>query len=179
MIDLTLLQNVEFAPVLELEPWRFAAPGRPRPLASVLDEPAAWDCYWLDCLLDAGITGLKPLRPGSWDVLVRELDDGPTLRNILPALVGDRGPIEAPIDADGSLVLDGGLALFSKGELLVSDVLLRPRQHLGMARRYGIPEVRVEDTLDRPPMAVRAVRGRLTRHRRAARVRYALGPVGG
>jgi hypothetical protein len=96
MIDLTLLQNVELVPVLELEPWRFSARDRPRPQGSVLE---AWHVYWLDCLSDAGITGLKPLRPGSWDVLVPELDDGPTLENIL--------------------ILDGGLALFSKGELLV------------------------------------------------------------
>jgi hypothetical protein len=120
MNSLTLLRDIRLVPVLELEPWRFSTGERPRPSGSVLETPEGWGRYWHDCLADAGIIGPSPLYPGSWHVLVRELEDGEALQKILRTLVGDSIDLEAPIDADGTPALEGGLALFSERKLLVA-----------------------------------------------------------
>jgi hypothetical protein len=120
MDGLTLLRELQLVPVLELEPWGFSARERPRPSGSVLETPEEWSHYWHDCLADSGITGLSPLRPASWHVLVRELEDGETLQKILRTLVGNNIDLESPVDTDNGPVLEGGLALFGERKLLVT-----------------------------------------------------------
>ncbi len=119
MNSLTLLRDIRLVPVLELEPWGFAAQERRRPSGSLLETPEWWGRFWHDCLADSGITGLSPLYPGSWHVRVRELEDGETLRKILRTLVGDSIDLEAPVDMEDCPVLEGGLTLFSERKLLV------------------------------------------------------------
>lgn len=119
MNGLILLRELRLVPVLELEPWRFSTSDRPSPSGTGPEMPEAWGRYWLDCLADSGITGLSPLRPASWHVPVHELGDQETLTKILRSLARDRSGIEAPADDEDVPALDGGLALFSEGELLV------------------------------------------------------------
>jgi hypothetical protein len=119
MNGLSLLREFQLIPVLELEPWRFSTGERPRPSGSIFETREGWARYWLDCLADSGVTGLIPLYPGCWHVLVRELDDDETLLKILRTHLREEGDSEAPIDVEESPALGGGLALFSKGELLV------------------------------------------------------------
>ncbi len=119
MTGLTVLRSLELLPVLELEPGRFAAREYPLPSGSGLEMPEAWRRYWLDCLTDAGITGLSPLRPASWHVPTRDLIETAILEKILNTICRVWGGIEALSDPDCEPVLSGGLALLSGGEVLV------------------------------------------------------------
>ena len=120
MNSLTILREVELIPVLELEPWGFSASERPQPSGSVLETPEGWARYWLDCLADSGITGLSPLRPGSWHVPVHEIGDPETLEKVLRRHTRDVVGIEALSDVEETPILVGGLALLSGGEVLVA-----------------------------------------------------------
>lgn len=120
MIQLNSLRDIELVPVLELDPWSFSTPDRPRPSGSIPETPEEWSRFWLDCLADAGIHGLAQLHPGSWHVPVRDLDNGETLLKMLRTAVGDGQSIGAPIEPVGVPILDGGLALFNEGRLLVA-----------------------------------------------------------
>ncbi len=169
MNDLTLFREIRLIPVLELEPWVFSTVERPRPSGSVLETPEGWARYWLDSLADSGITGLTPLRPGSWHVQVHQLGDPETLEKILRIHTRDVDGIEAPIDAEEIPTLSGGLALLSKGEVLIEPTCCSDLGNLfGMAERCGIPAAGMADALDRPPLAVCPVRRPLARHQRAA-----------
>ncbi len=119
MIGQTVLRGLELVPVLELEPGRLSARQRPSPTGSGSEMPEAWGRYWSDCLADAGITGLGPLRPASWHVSTRDLTDPAILRVMLDAISREWGGIEALSDPDCEPVLDGGLALLAGGEVLV------------------------------------------------------------
>ncbi len=119
MDGLTLLRDVQLIPVLELEPWGFSTSDRPSPSGSGLEMPEAWGRYWLDCLADSGIIVLSPLRPASWHVPVHEIGDPETLEKIVRSHVRDAGGIEAPTEADEIPILSGGLALLSKGEVVI------------------------------------------------------------
>src|SRR6516162_6525404 len=105
MEGLIWLRDLELVPALELEPGRFSTRERPRPSGSGLEMPMAWDRYWLDCLADSGITGLNPLRPASWHVPVRALDQE-VLGKLLRTPARDGSSIEARSVADESPALD-------------------------------------------------------------------------
>jgi hypothetical protein len=105
-------------PVLELEPGRFSTVERPLPSGSGREVPGEWDRYWRESLADAGIAGLTPLRPGSWHVPPWRLRDPKTLGLILAATVESWGGAESLTDPDGKPVLDGGLALCQRDEVL-------------------------------------------------------------
>lgn len=146
MNDLTLLREVELIPVLELEPWVFSTVERPRPSGSVLETPEGWARYWLDSLADSGITGLTPLRPGSWHVPAHQLGDPETLEKILRIHTRDVDGIEAPIDAEEIPTLSGGLALLSKGEVLIEPTCCSDLGNLSEWRNaagYRQPEWRM------------------------------------
>jgi hypothetical protein len=85
MSPLTILQAAELVPVADVEPGRFATGQRPLPSGSGRETPDAWHQYWLESLADSGITGLQPLRLGSWHVPVRQLSDSGTLEKLLDA----------------------------------------------------------------------------------------------
>ena len=118
MSDPITLADVELVPVLELEPFRFATTEHAQPTGNGREEPEAWSQYWRDCLADSGIRGLEPLRSGSWHASVRSID-GPTLQRILAKTFEDWGGSEVLRDPELGPYLSGGLALCSKGELLV------------------------------------------------------------
>lgn len=122
MSQLTVLQNIALMPVLELEPWNFATQARTMPDSSTREVPDAWYRYWLDCLTDSEITGLEPLRSGSWHVSVGQLADKPdVLEKLLYFFVNDWGGIKVFSDPDQKPIFGGGLALCSG-----SDVLTEP-----------------------------------------------------
>jgi hypothetical protein len=81
--------------------------------------PEEWDRYWSESLADAGVTGLRPLRPGSWHVPTCYLVHPTTLEKLLGAIMWDWGGLEALSDPDTVFVLDGGLALRCATEVLV------------------------------------------------------------
>lgn len=119
MSNLIVLTDVELVPVLELEPMKFALGEYPSPAGTGPDMPEAWHRYWLDCLADAGITGLEPLRPASWHVPTRRLADPALLHQFLKVTVGEWGGPDLFTDPDCKPVLDGGLALLTGTEVIV------------------------------------------------------------
>lgn len=146
MSGLILLRDLQLIPVLELEPWQFSIHERPLPSGSAIEMPEAWGRYWHACLADSGITGLIPLYPGSRHVLVRELDGEETLLKILRTLLREEGSTEAPADDEDVPALDGGLALFSQGELLVEPTCCSDLGNLSewrSAAAYRDPEWRI------------------------------------
>jgi hypothetical protein len=116
--DLITLPHVELMPVLKLIPFDFATRERPHPGGSERVEPGAWSRYWSDCLADSGIRGLEPLYECSCHVPVRSINAA-NLRRILAMTFGDWGGIEALRDPELIPCLNGGLALYSNGDLLV------------------------------------------------------------
>lgn len=79
---MTMLETVNLVPVVELAPSAFSTQ-RVSPVVSCSEAPSQWERFWLDSLSDAGITGLTPLRRGSWLVPTRELSDPATLERLL------------------------------------------------------------------------------------------------
>ena len=117
---LPVLKDIELVPVIELEPWTFSTRERSSPSGSGREMPQAWHRYWLDSLADSGVVGLTPIRPTSWLVRTQQLTNTATLTNILTTLVQKWGGPELFSDPDSRPVLNGGLALFGGGELLVT-----------------------------------------------------------
>lgn len=117
--EITPLEAVELIPAVELEPWAFAAPGRPAPAGTGRDVPDEWTRYWVDSLADAGVVGLAPLRPGSRHVPVAAFTSPVVLGRYLDAVVRGWGGPDALTGPDARPVLDGGLALRSGGDVLV------------------------------------------------------------
>ncbi|HVW00603.1 MAG TPA: hypothetical protein VHB77_09690 [Planctomycetaceae bacterium] len=109
---------MELIPVLELPPFEFTTSERDSPCGSCREEPEAWKHYWSACLADSEIRGLAPLRSGSWNVPVRNID-GPNLRRILALTFEKWGGLETLRDPACSPLLSGGLALRSDGNIMV------------------------------------------------------------
>lgn len=119
MPPLIVLRDMELAPVLELEPWKFATHSRTLPTASSRELPDEWLRYWLDCLADSGVVGLEPLRAGSMHVPVRQLAHKPTtLETLLNFFVNEWGGPQVFSDPDQKPVLGGGLALCAGDQVL-------------------------------------------------------------
>ncbi len=114
-MGLSVIDDVRLVPVVELEPHHFASKERPAPVSSA---PEAWGDYWRESLADAGITGVPPLRPGSWHVPVTHLRDTRTLGLILAATLEQWGGVEALTGPDAVPVFGGGLALCAGDEVL-------------------------------------------------------------
>ena len=119
MSDLITLREPRLVPVLELESWAFSVEGRPRPHESGIETPEEWGRYWLDRLADSGIAGLVPLRPSSWHVPAHELSDHDTLAKLVRILNPEVADISTPERVEEAGALTGGLALVSRGEVLV------------------------------------------------------------
>jgi len=119
MPPLTVLQDIDLVPAIELEPWKFATQERPLPTSSSRDLPGDWHRYWLDCLADSGITDLEPLRAGSMHVATRQLaEKSATLEKLLAFFVNDWGGPQVFSDPDQKPVFGGGLALCAGGQVL-------------------------------------------------------------
>jgi hypothetical protein len=120
MSDLTALETIELVPVIELEPSTFSTRERSSPAGSGRDVPDEWNRYWLDSLADSGVVDLFPLWPASWLVTTRQLTNLTVLERVLTVIVRDWGGAEALSGPDSRPVLNGGLALFDSGKLLVA-----------------------------------------------------------
>ena len=140
MCDLTLLHGIELVPVVELEPSTFSASTRRSPTGSGREVPEEWNRYWQESLADSGVTGLRPLFPGSWHVPTTEFVDRFVLQRTLDRIIAGWGGIEALTDPEGDPVLNGGLALrIPHGEVLVEPaccVDLRNHTDWEQATRY-------------------------------------------
>ena len=110
--------RIQLIPVIELMPADFST--RTVPLAGNPEFQNEWTRYWLDSLADSGITGLRPIYPGSWHVATSEFRHLLMLELVLGVIFEDRGGVPTLNDPDCKPVLDGGLALLdSAGRLLV------------------------------------------------------------
>ncbi len=114
-----ILDAIELVPVVEVQPQRYAAPGRESSAETLQDGPEARSHHWLDSLADAGLAGLAPVRPTSWHVATSALDRPETIRKLLAPIIEGWGGPGAFLEPDWSPVLDGGLALLNGGEVLV------------------------------------------------------------
>lgn len=121
MLNLTVLVDIQLVPVLELAPCKFSSQNRNPPSGTFWDA-ADWFRYWTDSLADSGITGLRPLRQGSWHVPTVNFDVAGSLQRFLEKTFQEWGGIESLSDPDCKPVLDGGLAL----QCPASDVLIEP-----------------------------------------------------
>jgi hypothetical protein len=117
--SIVVLEGVELIPVLEVAPYEFAAETRSSPSGSVRDMPKEWYRYWSESLADSGITGLTPVRSGSWHVPTSEFADPALLRRVLEVIFQGEGM--HPCDPDCS-PLYGGLALRCQ----LQNVLIEP-----------------------------------------------------
>ncbi len=117
-----LLEGIELIPVLELEPATFATRTHKSPCGTTSELPDEWFQYWTDCLADSGITGLRPLRRGSWHVPIVNFDVPSHLQKFLEVTFQEWGGVESLSDPDGKPVLGGGLAL----RCIASDLLIAP-----------------------------------------------------
>ena len=81
MTELVRLTELELVPVVELPAWRFSE--RPLPEGPSRDHRETWQCYWLECLADAGITDLRPIEPGSMHAAVSAFSDLGSLARVV------------------------------------------------------------------------------------------------
>lgn len=81
---------VSLIPVIEFEPANYSLSSRKFPSnKSAQEDPQAWDQYWRDSLMDAGINELSPIYPGSWFVAVSKLTRHSTLQTLLQIVFND------------------------------------------------------------------------------------------
>jgi len=116
--SIVVLADIELIPVLKLEPFLFAADGRSAPSGIYEDMPEAWYRYWLEALVDAGITGLLPIYRGSWHVPTREFTDPARLGRVLELIFRRLSAAGFSIDLE-CMPLLGGLALRCQSEVLI------------------------------------------------------------
>jgi len=112
-VPVKLEQDVVLRPVLELEPGSFAN------MDSGLFElsvPSGSEAYWRACLKEAGITGLDPIREGSWFVFADALTDKAVLAAVLDAHLEEEG---IPDDLEEIGAFTGGFALIHAGQLVL------------------------------------------------------------
>ena len=114
MADLERLTDLELVPVVELPAWSYSE--RPLPEGPSRNHREAWLRYWLECLADAGITGLRPIEPGSMHVAVNAFTDLGSLVQVVARLVEP----EALTSTDGPGALSGGFAITAGGRALVA-----------------------------------------------------------
>lgn len=122
MLNLIVLEGIQLVPVVELEPCKFSTQSRMSPSGTFWDVPEEWFRYWTDSLADSGITGLQPLRRGSWHVPTVNFDVATNLQKFLDKTFQEWGGIDSLSDPDCQPVLNGGLAL----QCPTSDVLIQP-----------------------------------------------------
>ena len=121
MPEPTQLDDFQLVPVLELEPGTFSTVERESPHGSGDEVPEEWQTYWDLSLADAGITGLRPVRTGSWFVRTTLFSDQ-QLEQTLGVIFDDWGGISILMDPDSRPILNGGLALSSDQQ----DVFIEP-----------------------------------------------------
>ena len=122
MSDPIYLSGFKLIPVLELEPLTFATQDRSFPYEEGKDQTNEEQLYWETCLADSGITGLTPIKTGSWFVRTSNFSDL-QLEIYLQVIFEDWGGIHETLDDPDCLPeLQGGFALKSETD----DVLIEP-----------------------------------------------------
>ena len=110
MPSIVVLEGIELIPVVNLEPFRFAAGDRLAPSGIYEDMPEQWYRYWLHSLADSGIRDLMPIERGSWHVPTSEFSGPIPLGRLLEVIFQNLLKAAFSIDLH-CLPLDGGLAL--------------------------------------------------------------------
>jgi hypothetical protein len=118
VLGIVVLADIELIPVLKFEPYLFAAEGRSSPSGIYADMPEEWYRYWLESLVDSGITGLAPIYRGSWHVPTREFTDLALLGIVLERIFRQLSEAGFSIDLE-CMPLLGGLALRTQSEVLI------------------------------------------------------------
>jgi len=84
--------------------------------------PDEWYRYWLGALADSGVTGVRPVYRGSWNVPTTEITDPALLRSVLEVIFRKRRETELGMEASSVWwPLYGGLALYCKSENVVIE----------------------------------------------------------
>ena len=118
MLSVGVLADIELIPVLKLEPFRFAAKGRPAPSGIFADMPEEWYRYWVQSLADSGIRGLVPIYRGSWHVPTRQFTDRALLATVLELIFRHLSLAGFSIGLE-CMPLLGGLALRDQSQVLI------------------------------------------------------------
>jgi len=116
------LVDIEMIPVLQLAPYDFGADNRPIPSRPYDEMPDEWYRYWLGSLADSGVTGVRPVYRGSWNVPTTEITDLALRRSVLEVIFRKRRETELGMEASSVWwPLYGGLALYCKSENVVIE----------------------------------------------------------
>ena len=116
---------IELTLVLEIEPYHWS--DRALPQGPSRDHPEAWYTYFHQCMADAGITGIDPIRPGSHFVDAFSVVDNELIVRLireeleesgLPGFPDDTGCQDAE-DVEAVGMLTGGYALCSGHEVFL------------------------------------------------------------
>ena len=121
MSNIVVLDGIELIPVLKFEPFRFAAGNRSAPSGTYKDMPEEWYRYWLESLVDSGITDLMPVERGSWHIPTSEFTGPVLVGRVLELIFQNQSEMGFSMDLD-CLPLDGGLALRCQAQ----NVLIEP-----------------------------------------------------
>lgn len=110
MSNFVVLGDIELIAVLALDPFKLGADERSLPSGTYEDMPEEWDRFWSQALADAGISGLTPVRTGSWHVRIGEFSNVTLLGNVLEATFRNLSQMGFSNEQE-HLPLDGGFAL--------------------------------------------------------------------
>lgn len=113
MADVQRLTELQLVPVIDLLPSQFS--DREPPETTDQNHRASWNRHWVDCLEEAGVTGLAPVAPDSFLVPVAALAELATLERVVGKLAGS----DDRADPDAASALSGGFALVSGGAVLI------------------------------------------------------------
>lgn len=115
-----VVESSRLIPVIEIVPSIYQKEGRHPPPPLAKDDLGAWSAYWRDSLADSGITGLMPIREGSWLVATSSFEaaNQATLDQVLSKQWNQHEvlPLDAE-DADPAL-LSGGFCLIDENAKL-------------------------------------------------------------
>src|SRR5262245_2344939 len=110
--SIVVLEEIQMIPILQLAPCDFGADERPMPSRPYDEMPEEWYRYWLGCLADSGVTGVRPVYRGSWNVPTTEFADPALLGRVLEVIFRKRRETELGMEAPSVWwPLYGGLAL--------------------------------------------------------------------
>lgn len=115
----TLSEDLQLVPVVELAPWPYARSERAMPEGSAYAVPEAWQLYWKASLADSGIHDLEPLRPASFLVPLHRLTTPHVLRRLLQVEFVTQSFSGEEEDAENLGALSGGHALLEAGRVVI------------------------------------------------------------
>jgi hypothetical protein len=117
---------VELVPVVEFAPSIFSSADRTSPTRGGWEDPNGWDDYWRASLADAGVTGLDPVRVGSWCVPAAHITNAAVLDVFVEKVLRER--LHVPAE-ELEMVVETPLAVVPGGHALIHDgtVVVEPQ----------------------------------------------------